>query len=178
MVLTATDTASKVENMVKLLAGSLAILFLQLSAMASSFSFFLVSIKQNWMITLISRNKKGGDAGVNPIVAVTMYLKELKERIERLLWLLTRDFMLGLSSIDSGSTVNWVMTVETCEEKAVCLMVNWKWKEKNQPRLGIASKGIIPVVHIPQQDATTTQKYHHRHSTHEPMRDISYSKIP
>lgn len=94
---------------------------------------------------------------MNPIGAVTMYLEEPKKMIEGLLWLLTRDFMLGLSSIDSGSTVNGVMTVETCEEKAVCLMVNWTWKEKNQPRLGIAYKGITLVVHIPQQDATTTQ---------------------
>lgn len=126
------------------------------------------------MIPLISRNQKGGDAGVNPIVAVTMYLEEPKKMIEGLLWLLTRDFMLDLSSIDSGSTVNGVLTVQTREEKAVCLMVNWKWKEKNQPRLGIAYKGITPVVHIPHYNHS---KYHHRHLTHEPIRDISYSKI-
>lgn len=161
MVLTATDTATKVESMVRLLAGSLAILFFQLSRIASSFSFSLVRIWQNWTVTLISRNKIGGDAGVNPIVAATPCLEELMEGIVGVLWLLTRDVMLGLNSIDSGSMGNWVMTMEACEEKAICLMVSKKWKEKNQPRLDIVTKGITRGVHIPQQDPISWSCYDH-----------------
>lgn len=37
------------------------------------------------MVTLISRNKIGGDTGVNPIAAVTLCLEELMEGIEGLL---------------------------------------------------------------------------------------------
>lgn len=37
------------------------------------------------MVTLISRNKIGGDAGVSPIVAATLCLEELMEGIEGLL---------------------------------------------------------------------------------------------
>lgn len=41
---------------------------------------------------------------MSSIIVVTKHLKELTEGIEGLL--LTRDFMLGLSTIDSGSMVN------------------------------------------------------------------------
>lgn len=68
------------------------------------------------------------------------------------------------------------------EEKAVYFTVNRKWEEKSQLGPDITFKSITPVAHVPQQDPTSKSchnhpKYYHKHSTHEPMRDILYSNI-